>query len=74
MGQKEIQNVQFGRERAHGGGGGGETDSTAKACVEIREIIEKPDLQEDKGKHPSGQDPTHLNFQLVTGKGLGIVF
>lgn len=53
---------------------GGGTNSTAKACVEIREIIEKPDLQEDKGKHPSGQDPTHLNFQLVKGKGLGIVF
>lgn len=64
-----MQNVQFGRERAHR-----ETNSTAKACVEIREIIEKPDLQEDKGKHPSGQDPTHLNFQLVKGEGLGIVF
>lgn len=69
MGQKEIQNVQFGRERVRR-----ETNSTAKVCVKIREIIEKPDLQEDKGKRPSGQDPTHLNFQLVKGKGLGIVF
>lgn len=69
MGQKEIQNEQFGRKGAHQ-----ETNSTAKACVEIREIIEKPDLHGDKGKHPSGQDPTHLNFQLVKGKGLGTVF
>lgn len=42
--------------------------------VLIREIIEKPVLREDKGRHPSGQDPTHLNFQVVKGKSLGIVF
>lgn len=66
MGQKEIKNVQFGRERAH-------QELTAQLrLVLIREIIEKPDLHEDKGRHPSGQDPTHLNFQVVKGKSLGI--